>query len=135
MTDCIYFNQKKKKFEKYGSTRPNSTRNPLTHLKMTRFNLQLVDPQTRLTRPDTDPTCPFCHVYSRMSQTKPKTNIIFRLKKIVKDEQFFGLLICSCFGLNPIIWTGYYIYRPHYIRHSQLLWTWIVTIVLCMSMQ
>ena len=36
------------------------------------------------------------------------------LKKKLWDVIKFGLLICSCFWLGPIFWTGCYIYRPNH---------------------
>ena len=61
--------KKKKLFEKYGSTwpdsQPDSTRNPIDPFKNDPFW-----PVTRLTcKPDwPDPTCLFCHVYPKVKQ-------------------------------------------------------------------
>ena len=65
----------------------------------------------------------------RMSQTKPKTNILVGLKKIVKYELFFTYLLLFLVKPNNLDWMPYLL-ATHYIRHPQLLWTCIVTIVI-----
>ena len=64
-----------------------------------------------------------------MSWTKPKTNILFGLKKIVKYELFFTYLLLFLVKPNNLDWMPYLL-ATHYIRHSHLLWTCIVTIVI-----
>ena len=108
MTDCIYF-KKKNLFEKLwvNSARPATQ---LTHLKITRFDLQPDWPANPI-----DPTRPFCHVYPHIglslqtlhyTKSSHLTQIIFWFVtgtctprwSIWENWEEFLLVVCQTWG-------------------------------------